>query len=61
MVTLLMHRAQHVGAVTAFCGVFVQPSAQQNGSAVRTTATIAKSIAATSLRIVLFSIRARNA
>jgi hypothetical protein len=35
-----MQSAQQVGAVTALCCPFVQPSAQQNGSAVRTTAII---------------------
>jgi hypothetical protein len=50
-VTLFWHRLQLVETVlTAVCGASVQPSAQQNGSAVRTTAIIESTRAAASLR-----------
>src|SRR5512143_942443 len=49
-VTLLLHRLQQDGVVvTAECASFVQPSAQQNGSAARTTAIIVSTIAPTIL------------
>ena len=53
-VTLLWHRLQDVAApLIAVCGPLVQPSAQQNGSAVRTNPTIDSTITARTRRIVL--------